>query len=106
MPGLKYLPNVSTLRLDVEKCDGCGMCAIVCPHGVYVIEERRARITDIDSCMECGACANNCPEGAIYVKSGVGCAYAVIVGRLRGTEPDCSCGEGESESKSSQSCCY
>jgi len=104
MPALKYLPDVSTLKLDVEKCNGCGMCVIVCPHAVFVIEERLARITDIDSCMECGACAGNCPEDAIYVKSGVGCAYAVIVGKLRGTEPDCGCGV-EDESESSQSCC-
>jgi ferredoxin len=66
MPQLKYLPNVSTLKLDVEKCNGCGMCVIVCPHAVFAIEERLARITDIDSCMECGACAGNCPEEAIY----------------------------------------
>ena len=105
MPALKYLPNVSTLKLDAEKCNGCGMCVIVCPHAVFAIEERRAKIGDIDSCMECGACANNCPEEAIYVKSGVGCAYAVIVGTLRGTEPDCSCGEGQGESSESQSCC-
>jgi len=104
MPELKYLPSVSTLKLDAAKCNGCGMCVIVCPHAVFVIEERRARITDIDSCMECGACAGNCPEEAIYVKSGVGCAYAVIVGSLRGTEPDCDCGT-ESEGDSSQSCC-
>jgi ferredoxin len=104
MPALKYLPNVSTLKLDVEKCDGCGMCAIVCPHGVFAIEKRRARITDIDYCMECGACMANCAEGAIYVKTGVGCACGVIVGKLRGTEPDC-CSGGEGESQSSQSCC-
>jgi len=106
MPQLKYLPNVATLKLDVEKCNGCGMCVIVCPHAVFAIEERRARITDIDLCMECGACAGNCPEDAIYVKSGVGCAYAVIMGSLRGTEPTCDCGtEEETESQSSRSCC-
>ncbi|UCC81163.1 MAG: 4Fe-4S binding protein [Candidatus Zixiibacteriota bacterium] len=104
MPQLQYLPNVSTLKLDAEKCNGCGMCAIVCPHAVFAIEKRRARITDVDSCMECGACAENCPEEAIYVKSGVGCAYAVLAGRLRGTEADCGCGV-EEESESSQSCC-
>lgn len=104
MPALKYLPNVSTLKLGVEKCNGCGMCAIVCPHGVFAIEKHRARITDIDNCMECGACSNNCPEGAIYVKTGVGCAYGVIMGTLRGTEPTCDCG-GDEDSDSSQACC-
>ena len=106
MPALKYLPRVSTLKFEIEKCDGCRMCVIVCPHGVFAIENKRARITDIDSCMECGACMTNCAEGAIYVKTGVGCAYGVIVGALRGTEPDCCCGgEGTTEKSSSQSCC-
>lgn len=104
MPALKYLPSVSTLKLDVEKCNGCRMCIIVCPHGVFAIEKHRARITDIDSCMECGACSNNCPEGAIYVKTGVGCAYGVIMGALRGTEPTCDCGSDE-RSDNSQACC-
>jgi NAD-dependent dihydropyrimidine dehydrogenase PreA subunit len=106
MIALKYLPNVTTLRFDVEKCNGCGMCVNVCPHGVYRIEERRARITEIDLCMECGACMANCPEEAIYVKTGVGCAYGVIMGKLRGTEPTCDCGtEAETQSSDSQSCC-
>ncbi len=100
MPGLKYLPNVVTLKLDLEKCNGCRMCVKVCPHAVFVVENRKAIITDIDSCMECGACAKNCPEDALYVKPGVGCAYGIIVGALTGTEPTCGCDE-----EGSSSCC-
>ncbi|HBQ86295.1 MAG TPA: ferredoxin [Syntrophomonas sp.] len=87
----KYLKNVVTLKLDEEKCKGCGICAIVCPHEVFLIKEDKAVITDKDSCMECGACAKNCPFSAIEVKSGVGCAYAIIIGKLTGTEPNCGC---------------
>jgi ferredoxin len=43
--------------------------------------------------MECGACAKNCPPSAIEVKSGTGCAQAVIIGKLTGTEPHCGCSD-------------
>jgi NAD-dependent dihydropyrimidine dehydrogenase PreA subunit len=89
----KYFKNVVTLRLDSEKCVGCGMCAEVCPHGVFAIDQKKAAITDRDACMECGACEKNCPFAAIEVKTGVGCAAAVINGLLTGTEPSCGCSE-------------
>jgi hypothetical protein len=56
--------------------------------------------------MECGACSLNCPAAAITVSAGVGCAAAIIIGKLRGTAPTCggdSCCGGES-SKSTCSC--
>lgn len=91
MPPLRYLPNVVTLALDDEKCTGCGMCLEVCPHAVFRLEGRKARIADRDACMECGACARNCPSEALSVDSGVGCATAVIVGAVRGPRAGCDC---------------
>jgi ferredoxin len=88
---MRYLSNVATLEFDVEKCTGCGRCWEVCPHAVFVQNDGKARVTDRDLCMECGACQANCRFGAIAVKSGVGCASAVIFGALRGTEPSCGC---------------
>ncbi len=93
---MKYLPGIVTLEYDVEKCDGCRMCLEVCPHAVFVMEIKRAKIVDVDRCMECGACALNCPPGALSVDAGVGCATAVIVGSLQGTEPTCGCTENPS----------
>ncbi len=94
MSTLRYLPNVSTLKLDPSRCTGCAMCATVCPHDVFRIEDRLAQIVDRDACMECGACARNCPSGALSVSTGVGCAAAVLIGALKGTGPDCGCGDG------------
>ena len=87
----RYLRNVSTLELNVEKCVGCKRCLDVCPHRVIESCCKKVKISDKDACMECGACALNCPVGAITVKPGVGCAIAIIRGMLTGTEPDCDC---------------
>jgi ferredoxin len=92
MSSLRYLENVVTLQLDAEKCIGCGMCREVCPHGVFVVEDRKARIVARDACIECGACAGNCPVEALTVKAGVGCASAIIHAWLTGGEPNCDCG--------------
>ena len=90
---LRYLSGVVTLRLDESKCNGCGMCMTVCPHGVFEMADGNARFVDRDACMECGACQRNCPEAAIEVQSGVGCVTAILKGALNGTEPDCNCSE-------------
>ncbi|MDX9930735.1 MAG: mercury methylation ferredoxin HgcB [Bacteroidales bacterium] len=94
-----YLPDVVTLRLDQEACNGCGMCIKVCPHNVFDLVDKRAQIVRKDYCMECGACAMNCPKQAISVAAGVGCAAGIISGILRNTEPSCGC------SGSGPSCC-
>lgn len=91
MQGTSYLKNVTTLNLNHDKCVGCGVCAIVCPHNVFGIKNNKAYIINKDKCMECGACKKNCAFEAVDVKSGVGCAAGIIMGALKGTEPTCDC---------------
>ena len=86
---LTYIKNGETLALDDAACIGCGACVDVCPHAVFRVESGKAIISRRETCMECGACARNCPAGAISVNAGVGCAGAIIIGKLRGTAPDC-----------------
>ena len=95
MAELRYLRGVVSLKLDDEKCTGCGMCLSVCPHAVFEVASGEARIVDRDACMECGACALNCPAEALSVQSGVGCAAAVINSALRGTEACCGPSDDE-----------
>ncbi|MFC1828735.1 mercury methylation ferredoxin HgcB [Thermodesulfobacteriota bacterium] len=94
MENLRYLPDVSTLIMDVEACAGCGMCEIVCPHGVFQLENRKARIIDLDGCIECGACTTNCPTGALKVTPGVGCAAYIIQTWIKGKDA-ASCGPAD-----------
>lgn len=77
---MRYLERAVTLKLEASLCSGCGMCTSVCPHAVLRIEDHRAVLADRGACMECGACARNCPTDAIFVRAGVGCAAAVLVG--------------------------
>ena len=84
-----YLKGVVTLRLDQDKCVGCGMCTVVCPHEVFHLRNEKASIQSRDACMECGACARNCPTDAIDVRSGVGCASAVINSALGRRDSAC-----------------
>lgn len=83
-----YINNVVTLELDQELCIGCGICELVCPHGVLAVTEGKAMLVARDRCMECSACARNCPVGALQVEAGEGCVRAII-NELLGREGDC-----------------
>jgi ferredoxin len=84
----------TSLEYYPDRCINCKRCTQVCPHGVFAEGAEHAELVYPASCMECGACAVNCPVQAIEVKSGVGCAWAMIGAALRGKDIDtgCSCG--------------
>jgi NAD-dependent dihydropyrimidine dehydrogenase PreA subunit len=83
--------RTNTLRYDPARCNGCGMCAAVCPHGVFAVTNRHASLVRLEACMECGACQVNCPTDAITVDSGVGCAAAMIRAALT-RQKEVTCG--------------
>jgi ferredoxin len=90
---MKYMANVVSLELLIDRCTGCGRCLEVCPREVFAKNGKTVRIVDRDRCIECGACMMNCSFAAIRVNPGVGCAAAIINGLIRGGEPQCGCGE-------------
>jgi len=47
-----YLEN--TLAYDPKLCNGCAMCVVVCPHAVFEMDGRLARLVRPQACMECG----------------------------------------------------
>ncbi len=78
MQKFAYFEDVVTLTLNPQKCVGCGLCVEVCPHAVLQMANGRVRIADRGACMECGACARNCPAAALDVRTGEGCAQAIL----------------------------
>jgi NAD-dependent dihydropyrimidine dehydrogenase PreA subunit len=91
MNNMIYLRNVVTLKLNEEKCTGCGMCLEVCPHEVFKMNGKHIAVRNRDACMECGACSRNCPVEALSVQAGVGCAAAVINTMLGRKDAAASC---------------
>ena len=78
MRGYRYIDGTATLKVDRQRCIGCGCCVTVCPHRLFALNEGVLEINDADLCMECGACSANCPVEAIRVSPGVGCAVHIL----------------------------
>lgn len=91
MFGIKYKKNATTLQLAKDKCIGCCMCVKVCPNAVFKVINKKEIIIDKNLIVVFGACSINFPEGAITVKTGVGCATAVITSILTKLESNCDC---------------
>jgi len=55
------------LRVDEEKCVGCGDCVFICPAGVYEVREGKAVPVDVGSCcgVTCRLCVEYCWKDAI-----------------------------------------
>ncbi len=51
------------VKVDVEKCTGCGVCVDSCSVEAITIEEDKAVISE--ECVECSACISECPQEAI-----------------------------------------
>jgi len=58
---------MATVKVDAQKCDGCGICASVCPVGVYEVKESKFVVVNQDGCLVCKACESQCPKTAITV---------------------------------------
>lgn len=55
------------VKVNPERCIGCGLCQIVCPVNVFELnpETKKSLVINIDACQACGACIRNCPQEAI-----------------------------------------
>lgn len=81
----KWEPDI---RVDREKCSGCGLCISVCPVRVFQMEKGKSRVINRESCEACSACFRQCPEGAITHSAedtnSCACLYCNVQEHMRG----------------------
>ena len=56
------------IRIDEDKCDGCGQCVPACAEGAIRMIDGKARLTSDRFCDGLGACLGHCPRGALTVE--------------------------------------
>jgi ferredoxin len=56
------------VKIDEEKCNGCGLCVPFCAEGALRIIYDKARLVSEQYCDGLGACLGECPQGAITVE--------------------------------------
>ena len=63
------------IKIDEEKCNGCGVCANACHEGAIEMIDGKAKLTREDYCDGLGDCLPGCPTGAITFEEREAPAY-------------------------------
>ncbi len=82
------------IKIDEEKCDGCGACASACHEGAIEMINGKARLTREDYCDGLGDCLPACPTGAITFEEREAPAYneaAVLAAKQSKKTLPCGC---------------
>jgi len=56
------------IKIDEEKCNGCGQCVTACAEGAIEIIDGKAKLVSEVYCDGLGACLGTCPEDAITIE--------------------------------------
>jgi len=56
------------VKIDEEKCNGCGLCVTACAESAIEIIDGKAKLVSEIYCDGLGACLGHCPEDAITVE--------------------------------------
>jgi ferredoxin len=59
-----------TVKVDAEKCIGCGLCASICPDVFEMGDDAKAHVKDMSACdkCDCQQAVDSCSVQAITYK--------------------------------------
>ena len=83
------------IRIDEDKCNGCGACAAACHEGAIEMINGKAKLTREDYCDGLGDCLPACPTDAITFEEREAPAYneaAVLAAKAKKTPQNLPCG--------------
>ena len=78
------------IKIDGEKCNGCGLCATACHEGAIEMVDGKAVLTKENYCDGLGDCLPGCPTGAISFETREAPAYdeaAVLAAKSKKVSP-------------------
>ena len=90
------------IKIDKEKCNGCGACAVACHEGAIEMIDGKATLTREDYCDGLGDCLPACPTGAITFEQREAPAYdeaAVLAAKQQKKHSTLPCGCPGTQSK-------
>jgi NAD-dependent dihydropyrimidine dehydrogenase PreA subunit len=59
------------IRIDEEKCNGCGVCIPSCKEGALQVIDGKVKLVKDSFCDGLGACLGECPQGALTIEERV-----------------------------------
>ena len=82
------------IKIDEEKCNGCGLCAAACHEGAIGIVDGKAKLLREDYCDGLGDCLPACPMNAISFEEREAPAYneAAVLAAKKAKEVPLPCG--------------
>ena len=95
------------IKIDEEKCNGCGACASACHEGAIEMVKGKAKLTREDYCDGLGDCLPACPTGAITFEKREAPAYdeqAVLKTKQEKQILPCGCPGTNSKAIKRESC--
>ena len=90
------------IKIDAEKCNGCGACASACHEGAIQMVDGKAKLIRDDFCDGLGDCLPACPVNAISFEEREAAAYdqaAVLAAKQQTGGQTLACGCPGEQSK-------